>query len=102
MMYRALLAKPGGGVHFYCSSGGNAGLACATAAATLGQACTIVVPTLTSAYMIDKIRRKCSPSSIAIQANRVLKALNPLTSLMTVLAKQRTRPKLHLPLSQNP
>ncbi|KAI0380764.1 pyridoxal-phosphate dependent enzyme [Hypomontagnella monticulosa] len=56
MMYRALLAKPGSGVHFYCSSGGNAGLACATAAATLGQACTIVVPTLTSAFMIEKIR----------------------------------------------
>ncbi|KXJ93302.1 tryptophan synthase beta subunit-like PLP-dependent enzyme [Microdochium bolleyi] len=42
--------------HFYCSSGGNAGLACATAAATLGQPCTIVVPTLVSPFMIDKLR----------------------------------------------
>ncbi|OTB06129.1 hypothetical protein M426DRAFT_319202 [Hypoxylon sp. CI-4A] len=56
MMHRAMLAKPGGNVHFYCSSGGNAGLACATAAATLGQPCTIVVPTLTAQHMIDKIR----------------------------------------------
>ncbi|KAI0851612.1 tryptophan synthase beta subunit-like PLP-dependent enzyme [Daldinia vernicosa] len=57
MMYQAMLAKPAGGdVHFYCSSGGNAGLACATAAATLAQPCTIVVPTTTSQYMIEKIR----------------------------------------------
>ncbi|KAI8959096.1 tryptophan synthase beta subunit-like PLP-dependent enzyme [Daldinia sp. FL1419] len=56
MMYKAMLAKPAGNVHFYCSSGGNAGLACATAAKTLGQPCTIVVPTLTSQYMIEKIR----------------------------------------------
>ncbi|KAH7033449.1 tryptophan synthase beta subunit-like PLP-dependent enzyme [Microdochium trichocladiopsis] len=43
-------------VHFYCSSGGNAGLACATAAATLGQPCTIVVPTLVTPFMTDKLR----------------------------------------------
>lgn len=34
-------------VHFYCSSGGNAGLACATAARDLGSPATIVVPTST-------------------------------------------------------
>ncbi|KAI2784594.1 tryptophan synthase beta subunit-like PLP-dependent enzyme [Daldinia loculata] len=56
MMYQAMLAKPAGNVHFYCSSGGNAGLACATAAATLRQPCTIVVPTTTSQHMIEKIR----------------------------------------------
>lgn len=42
--------------HFYCPSGGNAGLACATAAATLSQPCTIVVPVITPAYMVDKLR----------------------------------------------
>lgn len=42
--------------HFYCSSGGNAGLACATAAATLLQPCTIVVPLTTPGYMVDKLR----------------------------------------------
>ncbi|KAI0135708.1 tryptophan synthase beta subunit-like PLP-dependent enzyme [Daldinia grandis] len=56
MMYQAMLAKPAGNVHFYCSSGGNAGLACATAAATLRQPCTIVVPMITSQHMIEKIR----------------------------------------------
>ncbi|KAJ1329728.1 L-serine/L-threonine ammonia-lyase [Microdochium nivale] len=42
--------------HFYCSSGGNAGLACAAAAATLGQPCTIAVPTSTAASMVAKLR----------------------------------------------
>ncbi|KAI9772396.1 MAG: hypothetical protein M1839_002475 [Geoglossum umbratile] len=41
--------------HFYASSGGNAGLACATAAAALGLPCTIVVPASTSPLMIQKI-----------------------------------------------
>ncbi|KAL2025061.1 hypothetical protein VTK56DRAFT_63 [Thermocarpiscus australiensis] len=43
-------------VHFYCSSGGNAGLACATTATALGSAATIVVPTSTSAFMVAKLR----------------------------------------------
>ncbi|KAI2615916.1 pyridoxal-phosphate dependent enzyme [Hypoxylon sp. NC1633] len=56
MMYQAMLAKPGSKVHFYCSSGGNAGLACATAAAVLSQPCTIVVPLTTASHMMDKMR----------------------------------------------
>jgi L-serine/L-threonine ammonia-lyase len=56
MMHRAMLSNPQGSVHFYCSSGGNAGLACATAAITLGQACTIVVPMSTSEHMMAKLR----------------------------------------------
>ena len=43
-------------VHFYCSSGGNAGLACATAAAAVGRKATIVVPDSTSPYMVAKLR----------------------------------------------
>ncbi|KAH7092368.1 tryptophan synthase beta subunit-like PLP-dependent enzyme [Paraphoma chrysanthemicola] len=43
-------------IHFYTSSGGNAGLACVSAAITLGTAATIVVPLTTSAYMIAKLR----------------------------------------------
>ncbi|KAL1894731.1 catabolic L-serine/threonine dehydratase [Sporothrix stenoceras] len=46
-------------VHFYCSSGGNAGLACATAARDLGSPATIVVPTSTSPYMIAKLQALC-------------------------------------------
>jgi len=42
--------------HFFCSSGGNAGLACVHAAVALDQPSTIVVPTSTSEYMIQKLR----------------------------------------------
>ncbi|KAK5173190.1 catabolic L-serine/threonine dehydratase [Saxophila tyrrhenica] len=43
-------------VHFYCSSGGNAGLACVHAAVTLKCPATIVVPLSTSAFMVEKLR----------------------------------------------
>ncbi|ETS76690.1 hypothetical protein PFICI_12077 [Pestalotiopsis fici W106-1] len=56
MMLRATKANPGGNVHFYCSSGGNAGLACATAATALGKPCTIVVPVLISDFMMNKLK----------------------------------------------
>lgn len=43
-------------IHFYSSSGGNAGLACVHAAVTLQTLATIVVPMTTSEYMISKLR----------------------------------------------
>lgn len=43
-------------VHFYSSSGGNAGLGCVHAAVTLGCRATVVVPLSTSQYMISKLR----------------------------------------------
>lgn len=46
------LEKP----HFYCASGGNAGLACVTAAHSLGCPATVVVPMSTKPLMIAKIR----------------------------------------------
>ncbi|KJK82582.1 hypothetical protein H634G_02188 [Metarhizium anisopliae BRIP 53293] len=42
--------------HFYCSSGGNAGLACVHGATTLGCEATIVVPLSTTPYMVAKLR----------------------------------------------
>nr|XP_019010126.1 uncharacterized protein I206_04594 [Kwoniella pini CBS 10737]OCF48907.1 hypothetical protein I206_04594 [Kwoniella pini CBS 10737] len=42
-------------LHFYASSGGNAGLGCVTAATTLKQKSTVVVPTITKQAMIDRI-----------------------------------------------
>jgi L-serine/L-threonine ammonia-lyase len=42
--------------HFYCSSGGNAGIACATAAKSMNLPVTVVVPTATSALMVTKLR----------------------------------------------
>ncbi|KAK7910820.1 hypothetical protein PG985_013301 [Apiospora marii] len=61
MMHKAMLSQQqhptGKPAHFYCSSGGNAGLACATAAIALARRCTIVVPTTTSPLIIGKLRR---------------------------------------------
>ncbi|KAG8533204.1 uncharacterized protein KY384_001987 [Bacidia gigantensis] len=42
--------------HFYSSSGGNAGLACVTAAQSLGRPATVVVPTSTTSLMIARIK----------------------------------------------
>ncbi|EPE10408.1 l-serine dehydratase [Ophiostoma piceae UAMH 11346] len=50
---------PDANVRFFCSSGGNAGLACATAARQLGYPSSIVVPTATSDYMVAKVRALC-------------------------------------------
>ncbi|MCJ1313768.1 catabolic L-serine/threonine dehydratase [Agyrium rufum] len=43
-------------LHFYASSGGNAGLACVTAARSLGYPATVIVPLTTKPLMITKIR----------------------------------------------
>lgn len=43
-------------IHFYTSSGGNAGLACITAANTLRRPATVVVPLTTLPHMIAKLR----------------------------------------------
>jgi L-serine/L-threonine ammonia-lyase len=43
-------------LHFYCSSGGNAGLAAAHAAKTLGYPCTVVLPVSTEASMVAKLK----------------------------------------------
>lgn len=43
-------------LHFYSSSGGNAGLALVTAATSMGYASTVVVPTSTDADTIAKLR----------------------------------------------
>ncbi|KAH8781566.1 tryptophan synthase beta subunit-like PLP-dependent enzyme [Hyaloscypha sp. PMI_1271] len=57
LMSKALLSHPPSKpVHFYCSSGGNAGLACVTAATALHRPATIVVPMSTSALMVQKLK----------------------------------------------
>ncbi|OIW30252.1 tryptophan synthase beta subunit-like PLP-dependent enzyme [Coniochaeta ligniaria NRRL 30616] len=68
MMFRAIAASSASttssgtnpsdsrAVHFYCSSGGNAGLAAATSAVALSAPATIVVPQTTSPFMVGKLR----------------------------------------------
>jgi L-serine/L-threonine ammonia-lyase len=43
-------------IHFYASSGGNAGLAAVCAARSLSYPCTVVLPVTTSPLMVQKIR----------------------------------------------
>ena len=43
-------------LHFYSSSGGNAGLAAVTAARTLGYPCSVVVPTSTEDSIVYKLK----------------------------------------------
>ncbi|KAI0015332.1 tryptophan synthase beta subunit-like PLP-dependent enzyme [Xylariomycetidae sp. FL0641] len=64
LMQRALAAAPSGRAHFYSSSGGNAGLACAVAAAALAQPCTVVCPTSTPAATLARIR--AVPGDVAV------------------------------------
>lgn len=64
LMYRAVESSVGSpedeeneeDIHFYSSSGGNAGLACITAANTLGRPATVVVPLITPPHMVAKLR----------------------------------------------
>jgi len=57
LIRQAILRAPQGApLHFYSSSGGNAGLACVTAAQMLGYPATVVVPMTTKPSMIAKIR----------------------------------------------
>ncbi|KAE9366146.1 tryptophan synthase beta subunit-like PLP-dependent enzyme [Stipitochalara longipes BDJ] len=57
LMSKAILSHPPSRpVHFYCSSGGNAGLACVTVAIALNRPATIVVPMSISALMVQKLK----------------------------------------------
>ncbi|KAK1995850.1 pyridoxal-phosphate dependent enzyme [Colletotrichum falcatum] len=57
LMARAAEAAPEAlDAHFYCSSSGNAGLACATSAIALKRKATIVMPKTTSPLMISKLK----------------------------------------------
>ncbi|KAI9369927.1 tryptophan synthase beta subunit-like PLP-dependent enzyme [Aspergillus egyptiacus] len=44
-------------IHFFASSGGNAGLAAVCAARSLGYPCTVVVPVSTKALMVEKLKK---------------------------------------------
>ncbi|PSK55201.1 Catabolic L-serine/threonine dehydratase [Elsinoe australis] len=56
MLHQLSQASSPSHVSFYCSSGGNAGLACVHAANALGRPATIVVPTATKEFMVAKLR----------------------------------------------
>ncbi|KAI0906188.1 tryptophan synthase beta subunit-like PLP-dependent enzyme [Ustulina deusta] len=55
LLLRAVQSSSTGRAHFYCSSGGNAGLACAEAARTLRQPCDVFVTSLTPDHVLAKL-----------------------------------------------
>ncbi|KOS18480.1 Catabolic L-serine/threonine dehydratase [Escovopsis weberi] len=64
-------AAAAGNVHFYCVSGGNAGLACASSALALRKPCTIVIPLTTSDILVRKLR---DLGARVVQAGKDLRA----------------------------
>jgi L-serine/L-threonine ammonia-lyase len=56
LMRSAIKAGSNEKVHYYCSSGGNAGIACATAARSMGYSATICVPMTTSSLLVKKLK----------------------------------------------
>ena len=69
LMLQAILRHSSpSGIHFYSSSGGNAGLACVTAARTLGYRSTVIVPLSTKPFMIAKIRTAGATEVVQIGA----------------------------------
>lgn len=61
--------KDGATPHFYCSSGGNAGLAAVTAARSLHQPCTVVVPMTCKPEMVAKLQAAGATDVIQIGAS---------------------------------
>lgn len=74
--------------HFYCSSGGNAGLACVLAALTIGCQATIVVPKSTTPFMIAKLR-DLGATDVIQQGDSWQEADNYLTGTLMTAAKER-------------
>jgi L-serine/L-threonine ammonia-lyase len=74
--------------HFYCSSGGNAGLACVAAANFVGRPSTVVVPFSTKPHMIEKIKA-LGATEVIQHGSHFKEADNYLNEVVMVEAKAR-------------
>ncbi|KAG8418641.1 catabolic L-serine/threonine dehydratase [Metarhizium acridum] len=82
--------------HFYCSSGGNAGLACVHGAITLGCEATIVVPLSTTPYMIGKLR-EAGATEVIQKGASWQEADNYLTETLMADARARGEAAIYVP-----
>ncbi|KID82681.1 serine family amino acid catabolism- protein [Metarhizium guizhouense ARSEF 977] len=82
--------------HFYCSSGGNAGLACVHGAITLGCEATIVVPLSTTPYMMGKLR-EAGATEVIQQGASWQEADNYLTETLMPDATARGEAAIYVP-----
>ncbi|KAI1259366.1 tryptophan synthase beta subunit-like PLP-dependent enzyme [Xylariaceae sp. FL1019] len=58
MMARAVSSSSTGKPRVFCSSGGNAGLACATAARSLGLSCDVFLPSVAPELVVQKLQSR--------------------------------------------
>ena len=83
-------------MHFYSSSGGNAGLACVHAAKDLGRPSTVVVPLSTKPMMIAKIR--AAGASEVVQEGKSWKEADAfLRETVMVKARERGEEAVYVP-----
>lgn len=87
--------------HFYCSSGGNAGLACVHAALTLRCQATIVVPHSTTPFMVQKLR-EAGATDVVQQGDSWQEADNYLTGTLMEQARERGEVPMYVPPFDHP
>lgn len=88
-------------VHFYSSSGGNAGLACVHAANFVGRPSTVVVPMSTKPMMIAKIRA-AGASEVLQEGASIREADAYLKEVVMVEAAQRGEEPVYVPPFDHP
>lgn len=88
-------------IHFYCSSGGNAGLACAHAARSLNHPCTVVVPLSTPPLMLTKIRA-AGAKSVVQEGASWIEADTYMRETLMPEAEERGEKVVYVPPFDNP
>ncbi|RMZ82819.1 hypothetical protein DV737_g1926, partial [Chaetothyriales sp. CBS 132003] len=83
-------------LHFYSSSGGNAGLAAVTAARTIGYPCSVVVPRSTEEAMIAKLK-EAGASEVIVHGDSWFYADQHLREILLPEAKIRGEEGVYVP-----
>jgi L-serine/L-threonine ammonia-lyase len=96
-----LEAGPGQKLHFYISSGGNAGLAAVAAARTLGYECTVVLPTSTEESMFARLRT-WGASDVVVHGDSWQFADQHLREIVMEQARQKGVQAVYVPPFDNP
>ena len=97
----AALHTPSRPLHFYCSSGGNAGLAAVTAAKTLGYPSTVCVPEGTEEGILAKLRA-AGVSEIVVHGRGILEADANMRSNVMKQAELRGDEAVYVPPFDDP
>lgn len=88
-------------IHFHVSSGGNAGLACATAAVTLGFKCTVALAASTEKSMVAKLRA-AGAFEVVVHGENWFVADANLRELVMPEAERRGEKAVYIPPFDHP